>query len=255
MKNAVAYVRVSTEGQVDKFGIDSQKDMIRKYASEHGYEIREWFIDGGVSGAKEAEDRPELNRLLYGGVSNPPVETVIVAKNDRIARDIYIYFAIRNELRKKNVELISVSEDFGALGAMAPMFEALLAAMAQMERENIKARTSSGRKIKAYAGGYCGGNTPYGYTSNRDGAMTVDPEEAETVREIFRLKGEGCSLRRISDLLRISGKVTRSGGDFSASTIKNILENRKTYEGYFRYGNMEWTKGQHEAILKEEEDG
>jgi site-specific DNA recombinase len=253
MRNAVAYVRVSTEGQVDKFGIDSQKEMIVKYAKEHDYAIREWFIDGGVSGAKDIEERPELNRLIYGAVMNPPVEAVIVAKSDRVARDIYLYFAIRREFQKRDVELVSVTEDFGALGAMAPVLEAMMAAIAQVERDNIRSRTSGGRKIKAYAGGYCGGNTPYGYVSGGDGSMQIDPEEADTVREIFRLKGEGCSLRRISDLLRINGHTTRNGNAFSPSTIKSILDNRKVYEGYYKYGSMEWTKGQHEAILEVDE--
>ncbi len=253
MRNAVAYIRVSTEGQIEKFGIDAQKQMIEKYAKDHDFSIREWFIDGGISGAKDIEDRPELNRLIYGGVCNPPVEAVIVAKSDRVARDIYLYFAIRREFQKRDVSLISVTEDFGALGAMAPVLEAMMAAIAQVERDNIRSRTSGGRKIKAYSGGYCGGNTPYGYVSSGDGTMTVDSDEAEVVREIFRMKGEGCSLRRISDLLRIRGVVTRSGGDFSPSTIKSILDNRKTYEGYFKYGNMEWTLGQHEAILEGDE--
>lgn len=92
MKKAVGYCRVSTDGQVgeDKFGIDSQKEQILEYAKRNDYEILEWFIDEGVSGVKES--RPAFDKIIYGDVSNPPYESVIVAKNDRIARDINIYF-------------------------------------------------------------------------------------------------------------------------------------------------------------------
>lgn len=88
-KNAVGYVRVSTEGQVgdDKFGIDSQKQSILLYANDHGYNIVRWYIDEGVSGVKE--NRPELDKILYeDDVTNPPYEAVIVAKSDRMARDV-----------------------------------------------------------------------------------------------------------------------------------------------------------------------
>lgn len=43
MKNAIGYIRVSTEeqGSDDKYGIDTQKQAIRTYASANGYEIKD----------------------------------------------------------------------------------------------------------------------------------------------------------------------------------------------------------------------
>lgn len=181
MKKAVGYCRVSTDGQVgeDKFGIDSQKEQILEYAKRNDYEILEWFIDEGVSGVKES--RPAFDKIIYGDVSNPPYESVIVAKNDRIARDINIYFYYKMMLKKKDITLVSISEDFGQFGVFSNMLEAFTLCVAEMERENIMKRTTLGRGVKAEKGGYAGGQAPYGYKV-ADKKLVIVPEEAVAVR-------------------------------------------------------------------------
>ena len=70
-KNAIGYIRVSTEeqGADDKYGIDVQKQAILLYANEHGYNVVDWKIDK-MSGVKD--NRPELDKILYGDdVTNP----------------------------------------------------------------------------------------------------------------------------------------------------------------------------------------
>ena len=129
--NAIGYLRVSTEGQVgeDKFGLDSQKEQIEKYAKAHDITIVEWFKDEGISGV--TEHRPAFDRIIFGDITNPPYEAVIVAKNDRIARDINVYFYYKMMLRKKDINLISVSEDFGQFGVFSNMLEAFTLCVAQ----------------------------------------------------------------------------------------------------------------------------
>lgn len=254
MKNVVAYLRVSTEGQTgeDKFGLQSQRKMIEDYCAGHDLNVQKWFTDEAVSGA--SDERPALNQIVYGDVTNPPFEAVIVAKSDRIARDIYLYFAYRNELRKKNIELISVTEDFGMFGVYAPILEAMLAAMAQIERQNINMRTMGGRKIKASAGGYSGGKAPVGYCV-KDGALVINSDEALIVRRVFALRDAGVTLYDIANTLNSEGFTTRSGKPFWVSSVQSILNNRKTYEGWYKYGkNGEWVRGQHEPILKKTTD-
>ncbi len=47
MRNAIGYIRVSTEEQVgdDKYGVETQKQAILKYAKDNDYKIKEWFVD------------------------------------------------------------------------------------------------------------------------------------------------------------------------------------------------------------------
>ncbi len=251
MKNVVAYIRVSTDGQVgeDKFGLDAQREQIVDYCRRNDLNILKWYSDEGESGAKY---RPGFDEIVYGDVSNPPYEAVIVAKSDRVARDINIYFYYQGALLRKNIELISICEDFGQFGVFANMLKAFTLTCAEMERENITKRTSMGRTVKSGRGGYSGGKAPYGYTSERgSGKLIINPSEVALVRRIFEVRDNGGTMKDVVVTLKAEGYKTRKGTDFQISTIQYILGNRKTYEGYYKYGtDNEWVKGQHEAILK-----
>ena len=246
--NVIGYVRVSTDGQCaeDKFGLQVQQEQIETYAREHDMEIVKWFRDEGESGAKE---RPGFDEIIYGEISNPPYEAVIVAKSDRVARDINIYYYYKMMLLKKDIKLISISEDFEAFGVFAPMLEAFTLCVADMERQNINKRTSSGRKAKAKTGGYSGGRAPMGYkVQNKE--LVINEEEAPVVLRAFELRDSGHTLLDIVDLLNKEGYKTRNGKPFVLSTVQSIINNRKTYEGFYKYGkDGEWVKGQHQALL------
>jgi DNA invertase Pin-like site-specific DNA recombinase len=251
MKNVIAYIRVSTDGQVgeDKFGLETQKEQILEYCSKNDMNITQWYTDEGESGAYE---RPGFDEIVYGEVTNPPCECVVVAKSDRVARDINVYYYYKMLLIKKNIKLISVAEDFGAMGVFANMLEAFTMCVADMERQNINKRTSGGRKIKSEKGGYSGGRTPYGYRP-LSGKMVIDDAQAEVVRKIFEMKKSGYTYRQIVDELNRNGYVNKSGSKWAISSVQVILGNENTYRGLYKYGkNGDWVKGVHEPILVEE---
>lgn len=249
MKKAVGYIRVSTVAQAeeDKFGIDSQKETILAYAKEHDFEVIEFYVDDGVSGVKEV--RPALDEILYSNESDCEYEAVIVAKSDRMARDIKLYFYYLYTLEKKNIKLISVTEDFDDDSGLSNVYRSLLLFVAEQERKNICARTSSGRRLKAKGGGYSGGRAPYGYIAS-GGKLKVNQAEVSLVKRVFELKDDGCGLKAIASHLKEEGFITRGGKDFSPSTIKSILDNKKTYQGYYKYGDeMEYVRGEHTALI------
>ena len=258
MKNVIAYVRVSTDAQAmdDKFGIESQKEIITNYCEKNDMFVTRWYIDKGESGVKE--HRPQLDAIIYGDISNPPVEAVVIAKSDRISRDMKLYYYLWMLLEKRGIDLISATEEIvNDDTGLGNVYKALMLFVAEQERKNINKRTSGGRAVKSASGGYSGGRTPFGYKAENH-QMVVEPEEAEVVREIFRLKdGEGMTYQAVADALNQEGKVNRSGKPFIISTIQTIYENKKVYQGMYRYGkrsnkDAEWVKGQHEPILKEE---
>lgn len=249
MKNAIGYIRVSTDGQCgdDKFGLDVQREQISEYCKRNGMEITRWVMDEGESGAKE---RPGFDEIIYGDISNPPHEVVVVAKSDRVARDINIYYYYKMMLKKKDMSLVSISEDFGQFGVFANMLEAFTLCVAEMERDNITKRTSGGRRVKASKGGYSGGRAPMGYKVS-DKHLVINEDEAETVRFIFDEREQGNTLLGIVDALNRNGYKTRNGKPFVLSTVQSVLNNERTYRGEYHYGkDGEWVKGEHEPILK-----
>lgn len=252
MKNVVAYTRVSTDGQLgeDKFGLDAQREQIIEYCEQNDLNIVKWYSDEGESGAKY---RPGFDEIVFGDVTNPPYEAVVVAKSDRVARDINIYFYYQGALLRKNIELISITEDFGQFGVFANMLKAFTLTCAEMERDNINKRTRGGRSVKARQGGYSGGRPPFGYKVANH-ALQIEPKEAKIVREIFDMKdNQGKTFQEICDYLNECGYTNKSGTKFSISTIQVILGNRKLYEGMYKYGQKsEWVQGVHEPILTSE---
>lgn len=254
MKRAVAYCRVSTLGQTgdDKFGIEAQRDIIRDYCEKNGIEVTNWYIDEGVSGAEKR--RPALDRLLEGEVTNPPVRYVIVAKTDRLARDVSLYHGFKLKLSELNLELISVKEDWSAQDKLTAMIiENFMAMVAEIEKENIRIRMSGGRKQKAKTGGYAGGRAPMGYRV-MNGRLVINEDEAPVVRRLFELKHSGVNMLTTMKTLNAEGYRTRNGKEFVISTVQSIWNNEQTYRGMYRYGtDGEWVQGQHEPILKEAE--
>jgi DNA invertase Pin-like site-specific DNA recombinase len=252
MKQAVAYMRVSTNGQTgeDAFGLDAQREQIIEYCKENDIAIVDWFIDEGVSGADIR--KPGLDAIIAGAVTNPPVEMVVTAKTDTISSKVEYYYAYKIKLQTVGINIVSVAEDFGRENMFTPLLEALTAAMAEVERGMITARTSGGRKVKASRGGYSGGRTPYGYVVDKNiRGMVINEEQAKVVRLIFEMKNNGFTFQRIVDELNKQGYTNKSGGKWAISSVQVILGNEQTYRGMYKYGaNSEWVQGVHEPILK-----
>ena len=247
MKQAIGYIRVSTEAQDEKYGEQAQKDAILEYAKKNGYEVERFFIDV-ISGAEA--DKPQWNVILSELVNNPPYEAVIVFKTDRVSRDVQHYYYYEFQLERKGVKLVSTQEHFeGVDPCMAKFLKSTILFMAEQERENIKLRTAGGRRAKAKIGGYAGGRCPLGYNVV-DGKFEINPAEAPIVKMVFALRKDGVSYDAIAKMLKEDGFHTKSGGDFTMSHIFYIVRNEKFYKGFYRYGKDKlWVKGQHEAIL------
>ena len=69
------------------------------------------------------------------------------------------------------------------------------------------------------------------------------------VRDVYKYHEYGYNMQEIADTLNSKGYVTRSEGKFTRSQVRNILANKKTYLGEYRYGGSEWVKGEQEAII------
>lgn len=246
MKNAIGYIRVSTEGQAgpDKYGAAAQRQAITEYAKANGYTIVDWKEDH-ISGVKD--DRPAFNEILFGGVTNPPVQAVIAFKNDRIARDIKLYFYYQFVLEKKGISLLSTVEDYGEFGDFAPIMLSIMQYVASQERKNISMRTQMGRDQKKGRGGYSGGRVPFGYSVS-DHQLIINPKESPAVIRLFQLADAGLPLTRIAQTLNSEGYATRFGGQFDATKVRVIRENRRLYEGCIKYKG-EWIEGLHNPIL------
>lgn len=93
----IAYLRVSTEGQADRYGMPSQSADIAGWVRRNGCLIVASFADIGVSGKLEASDRPGLSAALRA-LGDPGVDGLIVARLDRLARALTIQEAVLSSI-------------------------------------------------------------------------------------------------------------------------------------------------------------
>src|SRR5215211_2935102 len=142
MKQAVAYVRVSTGRQGKSgLGLEAQRAAIEAFAAGEGIAVAAWFSEVETGKGSDALDRrPELAKAL--SAARKLKAPVIVAKLDRLSRDVHFI----SGLMAQRVPFI-VAE----LGADAdPFMLHVYAALAQKERAMISARTNAAlQTIKA----------------------------------------------------------------------------------------------------------
>lgn len=68
----VGYMRVSTEAQTEKYGLDVQEDKIKELAKKRGVKIARWYVDGGYSGSNIQRPNIEIKGgiILAFGIKN-----------------------------------------------------------------------------------------------------------------------------------------------------------------------------------------
>jgi len=240
---AAGYIRVSTEDQVEMFGLSVQRDAIKDYAKRNRYELFRIYEDAGFSGSDM--NRPALSEMLTNAAMGS-FNTALVYKTDRLARDNFMAWWIEKELKKANTSLISITEPYRLEEPSGRLFYAMISAFADYERSMITMRTKAGRMKKAQSGGYAGGNLTYGY-DNVEGKLILNDAESAVVKGIFGDYSRGKSMSRIAQELRAEGIPTRRGGKWWPSTVKKILANA-LYTGEASYGGVK-TDGQQEAII------
>lgn len=233
-----AYLRVSTEAQTEKYGLDVQKQKILEYCEKNGVQIDRWYVDGGYSGSKL--ERPEIQRLL-DDCQKGEVGVVYVYKLDRLSRDtVDTLNLINNVFPSCGVRVVSMTEDIRAISPMDRVMVTMNAAMNQYEREIIYMRTRAGMVERVKKGLWMGGgNIPIGYRYDRNDGLLHPNEDADKVRTAYQMYIDGYSCPVIADLM-----------GFSCEKVVRDMLSRKAYIGLIEYRGEEY-KGQHEPIIDE----
>ncbi len=258
----VGYLRVSTDRQADLgFGLDIQEADILRYCRANAYTNLLLFIDDGYTGTNM--ERPALQAIIdyidvyNSGRSRLRINTFVVARIDRLGRTLlgtlqfiqdYIVSAkdSKNSTvnhNREDINFVSVAENYCRIDKDNPQGKFLLmlfATLAEFDRDQIVEKLKRGRLARVASGKWMGGGcTPYGYRYDRDtSALIVVPEEAEVVKEIFRLFiEEKMPPQKIAERFGFSGD----------RAIVQILR-RKSLTGCIVYNGEEFP-GNHEAII------
>jgi site-specific DNA recombinase len=136
---AIGYARVSTDKQADRgVSLEAQTEKIRAMTLVHGAEIADIIVEAGESA--QSLNRPGLQRLL-ALVDAGEVQTVIVAKLDRLARSVKDLCELLERFERRGVALVSVAESLDTGSAAGRLVLNIMTAVSQWEREAIGERT------------------------------------------------------------------------------------------------------------------
>ena len=238
MKKAVAYLRVSTDNQIgeDRFGLEVQLQDIQKYADINNIELIAVYKELGVSGSKLI--RPALSKL-YEHAETGEFQFVIIAKLDRIARELSVQLWIEKELLRSNIEIISVAEPMRCDDPMGKLFRQIMGSFAEFERNRITERLTSGRIAKAKTGKYAGGRPCFGYVSDKENkALKINKIKVNVVRRVFELHEQGVSFGKIAIQLNEEGHTTAQNKLFQPMQVKRIVDHKQLYSGIYSYANV-----------------
>src|SRR5262249_50708562 len=99
-RRAAIYARVSTGSQTT----ENQVRELRQVAERHGWTVVAEFLDTGISGAKQREQRPGLGKLLQA-VARREIDMVMAWSVDRLGRSLQHLVEFLGELHGKRVDL------------------------------------------------------------------------------------------------------------------------------------------------------
>lgn len=224
---SVLYIRVSTEEQArEGISLKAQEATLTAYCAMRNLCLVEVVVDAGVSAGKPLAARNGGQRVL-DLVKRKNVTAVVAFKLDRLFRDCADCLDVTREWDKRGVALHLVDLGGQAVDtstAMGRFFLTVMAGCAELERNQIRERTSAAMAHKSANGEYVGGEAPYGYAIAADGvSLTPVHAEQQVIAEVHRLRGAGMSLNAIAGELAKRGFKPRQGQRWYAQQVKRML--------------------------------
>lgn len=221
-KRVVTYLRVSTVNQVDNTSIETQREKIKLYCKLNDIQIVEEFKDEAIS-AKHEHTREDYQRLIkFIADKENKIDAIMVYKSDRIHRSLRNLMNMISYIQGLGIDFISITEQFDTSTAQGMLFLQMLGSFSEFERKIIAERTKSGRIANHKKELSSGGRPPFGYKM-KDKKLIVNEEEAEIVKEIFKLRNKGKTLEFIGNKFGMSKQ-----------RIHGIIKNQ-TYTGKYTY--------------------
>lgn len=251
INNIYGYVRVSTVQQAkDGSSLEDQQKKIEEFVqAKFNRPVDKFFIDAGVSGAKPLTERP-ASRELTDVMDEHDI--IVATKLDRFARSVKEMLTIIPILEEtgitlyfselfgdmpvvmpKNPEEVGLKKKFNMARQMSEMVISMMASFAEMEKEMILERTSSGKIAWAEKGYSIGGEAPFGYTkeyeeigSRRHTKLVPLPEEQEVLKTIYACKKRGLGWRRTAKQVQ---SLHPEHANFTPYKVGKIL--KRKYQG------------------------
>jgi DNA invertase Pin-like site-specific DNA recombinase len=261
LKCAIYTRKSSEEGLEQDFNsLHAQRESCEAYIKSQKHEgwvaLPVLYDDGGYSGG--SIERPALKKLLTD-IQSRAVDVVVVYKVDRLTRSLADFAKIVEIFDAAGVSFVSVTQQFNTTTSMGRLTLNVLLSFAQFEREVTGERIRDKIAASKQKGMWMGGWVPIGY-DRKDRTLTINEDEAKTVRTIFELFLKLKNVREVQiELARLklttkpypisTGRIL-GGLPFSRGHIYRILSN-PLYIGEIAHKDIRHA-GQHPRIIDQD---
>ena len=223
-KRVAVYARVSIE----------KETMIESLAAQVGYyrthiqRNPEWqyvgvYADEGITGTKS--DRPEFRRLI-ADCNAGLIDMIITKSLSRFSRNTLDTLNILRQLKERGVDVFFERENIHSLSGDGELMLSILSSFAQEESRSVSENCKWRIRKKMEHGELVGLRAMYGYIIERDG-ISVEPRQAEIVKQIYRWYISGESSVTIARKLNTTGETTLNHAAWSPKHVREILTNEK----------------------------
>lgn len=227
-QRVAAYCRVSTNNKEQINSYEAQKVYYTQKIEENpDWELAGIFADKGLSGTS-LKKRDNFNKMI-AACKRGRIDTILTKSLSRFARNTVDCLETVRMLRARGIGVIFEKENINTLTESNEFLITLFSGFAQAESESLSGNIARGKMMSMQAG-----NVPFqykkllGYREGEDGKPEIDPEEAKTVRRIYRRYLDGCSLSQIQRELEADHVPTAQGIQrWSYQVIHNILTNER----------------------------
>jgi DNA invertase Pin-like site-specific DNA recombinase len=227
--NLIAYTRISSDGQLDGFGVATQERAIASWTKANGHRIIRTVSDVGVSGATDAVDRPGLSAALEA-LDAREAHGLVIARLDRLARALTVQEAALAFIWRTGAEVFTA--DAGPVlrddpdDPMRTALRQVVGVFAELDRRMVVKRLRDGRAAKSATGRKAVGSYAYGYVGVGKGKQRdVAPQSTEQSAVAFILdsRADGHSYRQIARALDVHGHLPRRAAKWSPVSVRSVV--------------------------------
>lgn len=231
-RRVAGYARVSTDHEDQATSYEAQVDYYTNYIKgRDDWEFVTIYTDEGIS-ATNTKKREGFKSMIADALAGK-IDLIITKSVSRFARNTVDSLTTVRKLKDEGIEIYFEKENIWTLDSKGELLITIMSSLAQEESRSISENVTWGQRKRM-----ADGKVSFAYSrflgldkDKETGKIVVNPEQAETVRLIFRLFLEGMTPHSIAAELTRRGIKSPGGKDkWNQQTVRRMLSNEK-YKG------------------------
>ena len=230
-RKVAAYARVSTDSDEQFTSYEAQIDYYTKFINaREDWEFVTVYTDEGIS-ALNTKHRDGFKQMVQDALDGK-IDLIVTKSVSRFARNTVDSLVTIRKLKEVGCECYFEKEQIFTFDDKGELLLTIMSSLAQEESRSISENVTWGQRKRFSDGKVSVGYSHFlGFEKGEDASLKVVPEQAETVRLIYRLFLAGKTTQGIANFLMEHGIVSPAGKQtWRSSTVASILTNEK-YKG------------------------